>query len=68
MKCPYCDYRDSTQYFDGTIVVGSEGNFFKLSTAMTRPEPSKETVYRSISVTATLYGCPECFKTFIETS
>jgi len=60
MKCPHCNYEDSTLTNDGYI-AGYDGNFFRLPVKLEQPS-----AWGDRDRTAELFACPSCDKTFIE--
>ncbi len=57
MDCPHCDYSVSQEGEWGG--KGEEVKFFELSTRPRRAMPHDH------DETRTLFGCPQCLKTFI---
>lgn len=58
MKCTYCDYIDGWDPETNQSFRGTEGDFFEHPVKMERNKG-----YHTDRTT--LYGCPNCFKTFI---
>lgn len=60
MECPHCKYTHG--YTLDENVTGTEGDFYHSPVKLERPGDN----YHGIDDTARLYGCPACFKTFIQ--
>jgi len=62
MKCPHCDYEHGWSGEFLKCIEGQEGKFYKSLVQMQRDSDN----YRGMKDTIDLYGCPSCFKTFID--
>lgn len=63
MKCPHCGYFQGNDWDnDGKWVEGEYGSFWELPVKMERRDPDR--VFELVS--ARLYACPCCNKTFVE--
>jgi len=58
MKCPHCEYIYGWDGEKGESIKPVEGDFFSLPVKLERDSYDRDE--------ARLYGCPKCFKTFID--
>lgn len=60
MKCPHCNYEHGYNANIMDNVEGEHGEFFELKEYLTKDN------FPYAKKTVSLFGCPECCKTFIK--